>query len=164
MQKINLPRANEQIKAKEVRLVDENGEMLGVFSIRDALDRAASADLDLIEISPNAVPPLCKIFDLAKYKYEQKKKLSEIKKKQKTTQIKTKELKFRPNIGQHDFEIKVRNIEKFIESKCKVKIILLFKGREIVHQELGMNILNKIVKRWNNNTKIINKILFVSKM
>jgi translation initiation factor IF-3 len=138
-----LPRANNLIDCKEIRLVDENGEMIGIVSLTEGKNKALLASLDLVEISPNAVPPVCKIMDFGKFKYEAKKKIQNAKKNQKTTT--TKEIKLRPNIGDHDLNIKVKSIQKFVEHGDKVKISVKFRGREITHQELGMNLLQKII-------------------
>jgi translation initiation factor IF-3 len=118
--------------------------MVGIVSLFEALGKAERAGLDLVEISPQAEPPVCKLMDFGKFKYEAKKKSQEAKKKQKVTVI--KEMKFRPNIGQNDFDVKVRNINKFLEHGDKVKVSLWFKGREIVHNELGIQLFNKIIE------------------
>ncbi len=127
----------------QVRLVDENGEMVGIVRLDEALRAAAAVSLDLVEISPQAEPPVCKIMDFGRHKYESKKRSQEAKKKSKTIQI--KEVKFRPNIGQGDFDVKVRNIRKFIEDGDKVKASLWFRGREIVHSAIGHTIMQRIV-------------------
>jgi len=116
--------------------------MVGVVSTKEALERAVQAGLDLIEVSPNAEPPVCKILDYGKYKYEQQKKKHEAKKKQKTVDL--KEVKFRPMIGDHDYQIKMKQVCKFLEAGNKVKISLRFKGREMAHQDLGMKIFQRI--------------------
>ena len=125
-----------------MRLIDENGDMIGVVSISEALNAAKAVDLDLVEISPNAEPPVCKILDFGKYKYEIKKKTNDAKKKQKTVEL--KEIKIRPNIGQNDYDVKLRNIDKFLKEGNKVKISLRFKGREITHADIGMKLFDKI--------------------
>lgn len=125
-----------------MRLVDENGEMLGVFNIREALERAEKASLDLVEISPNAEPPVCKILDFGKYKYESKKRVHDSRKKQKVVVL--KEMKFKPNISQGDFDVKLRKIKEFLHGGDKVKISLWFKGREIIHNEIGMQLFDRI--------------------
>jgi len=137
-----LPRANAQITVATVRLITESGEMLGIVSLKDALRKAEAAELDLVEISPNADPPVCKIMDFSKYKYELKKKAHDAKKKQKIVEL--KEIILRPNISPHDLEIKIRSITKFINHGDKVKISVKFRGREITHDELGLRLLNKI--------------------
>jgi translation initiation factor IF-3 len=116
--------------------------MVGVVPTRDAIQRAIQAGLDLIEVSPNAEPPVCKILDYGKYKYEQQKKKHEAKKKQKTVDI--KEVKFRPMIGEHDYQIKMKQVHKFLGAGNKVKISLRFRGREMAHQDLGMKIFERI--------------------
>ena len=136
------PRVNEEIRVPQVRLIDENGEMLGVLSIRDALYKAFQAGLDLLEISPNAVPPVCKITDYGKFKYEQQKKANEARKKQKVVEI--KEIKVRPNIDDHDYDVKMRQAKGFIGEGDKVKVTLRFRGREMAHQELGVQLLERI--------------------
>jgi len=150
--KDNLPKANKDIRAKEVRLVAEDGEMLGVMSIFDALKKAEIAGLDLVEISPQAEPPVCKIMDFGRFKYESKKKMQESKKKQKV--IVLKEVKFRPNIGQNDFDVKVRNIQKFLLDGDKVKVSLWFRGREIVHNEMGKQLFQKVIDAVGEGAKL----------
>lgn len=136
------PRVNKEIRAPQVRLVDENGEMVGVVSVEEALKRAQKAGIDLIEVSPNAEPPVCKILDSGKYKYEAQKRKAEAKKKQKVVQV--KEIKMRPGIDQHDYDVKMRNVYKFLEKGDKVKITLRYRGREMAHQDLGMEVLNRV--------------------
>jgi translation initiation factor IF-3 len=133
---------NEEIRVPQVRLIDTSGEMIGVMSTREALMRAFDAGLDLVEISPNAVPPVCKILDYGKYKYEQQKKASEARKKQKVVEI--KEIKVRPNIDDHDYDVKLRQMKSFIEEGDKVKVTLRFRGREVAHQDLGAKVLERI--------------------
>ena len=116
--------------------------MLGVFGVKQAIEKAASAGLDLVEISPNAEPPVCKILDYGKYKYEQQKKANEAKKKQKTVDV--KEIKLRPAIGDHDYEVKLKAAKKFIEQGDKLKVTLRFRGREMAHMELGLEVLNRM--------------------
>lgn len=147
-----MPRANQQIDVKEVRLVDESGAMIGVVSVQEALKRALSAGMDLVEISPNAEPPVCKVMDFGKFKYEAKKKVQNAKKNQKTTT--TKELKLRPNIGDNDLKIKIKSIYKFIENGDKVKISVKFRGREITHQELGTALLERILAETTSVCKV----------
>jgi translation initiation factor IF-3 len=136
------PRVNHQINVREVRLVKEDGEMLGVVSTRDALTMAADAGLDLVEISPTAVPPVCKILDYGKFKYEAQKRKNEAKKKQKVIEV--KEIKMRPGIEEHDYGVKMRAIKSFLEEGDKVKVTMRFRGREMMHQELGMKVLDKV--------------------
>ncbi len=136
------PRANEQIRVPKVRLVDEHGENVGVVSIEDARERADEAGLDLVEVAPQADPPVCKILDYGKYKYEAQKRANEARKKQKVIEV--KEIKMRPNIDQHDYDVKLRSIHKFIGEGDKVKVTLRFRGREIAHQGLAHDLLNKV--------------------
>jgi len=126
----------------QIRLVDERGEMVGVVTRNEALDMAADAGLDLVEIAPNADPPVCKILDFGKYKYEEQKKKNEAKKKQKVIEV--KEVKFRPSIDDHDYDVKMRSMQKFIGEGDKVKVTMRFRGRELAHQELGMDVLMRV--------------------
>jgi translation initiation factor IF-3 len=128
-------RINEGIRVREVRLVGEEGEQLGVMPIRDALKIAVEKSLDLAEIAPTAKPPVCKLMDYGKFKYEQAKKDREARKKHKTVEI--KEVKLRPNIEDHDFETKSRNAQRFLNDGDKVKVTIMFRGREITHPDLG---------------------------
>ncbi len=136
------PRTNDAIRAREVRLIDENGENAGVVDTNIALERAINANLDLVEISPDAEPPVCKIMDYGKFKFEQQKKAAEARKKQKTVEI--KEIKMRPAIDDHDYNVKVRAIKRFFEGGDKVKVTLRFRGREMAHQELGRQVLERV--------------------
>ena len=135
---------NEQIRAKEVQLIGENGEKLGVLSLNDALDKAEEKKLDLVLVAPNGNPPVCKIMNYGKYKFEQSKKEKEAKKKQKIFEI--KEIRITPNIEQHDFEFKLKNAQKFIEDGNKVKITVRFRGREMNYLKLGEQVLNKFIE------------------
>lgn len=135
-------RINTQIRVDKVRLVDEDGEMRGVVTIREALAAAEEAGLDLVEISPNAEPPVCKILDYGKFKYEQQKKANEARKKQKVIEV--KELKLRPMIEDHDYQVKLRAARKFLEEGDKVKFTMRYRGRELSHQELGLQVLNQM--------------------
>ena len=136
------PRYNKFIQADKVRVIDENGENIGVLSTRDAIDRAADVGLDLVEVSPNADPPVCKFLDVGKFRYEAQKKANAARKTQKTQEI--KEIKMRPNIDDHDYDVKMRNIHRFIGDGDKVKVTLRFRGRELSHQQLGMNLLRRV--------------------
>ena len=136
------PRVNDEIRVPQVRLIDENGEMVGVMSARDAMLRAYDIGLDLLEISPNAVPPVCKLTDYGKFKYEQQKKANEARKRQKVVEL--KEIKVRPNIDDHDYEVKMKQMKTFIGEGDKVKVTLRFRGREMAHQELGIKVLERI--------------------
>ena len=135
-------RLNGEITAREVRLVGVEGEPLGVVSIADALQKAEAADLDLVEIAPQAEPPVCRIMDFGKFRYQEQKKAHEAKQKQK--QIQVKEIKFRPNTDDGDYNIKMRNLLKFIEEGDKAKITLRFRGREMAHQEFGQRLLERV--------------------
>lgn len=148
----NFPNANLEITASSVRLIDENSEMLGVMSLSSALERAQAASLDLVEISPHSEPPVCKIMDFGKYKYQEKKKLHDSKKKQKIVSI--KEIKLRPTIGDHDLTIKVKSINQFIADGDKVKVSLKYKGREITHQEIGTAVFEKMKLQLSEECKI----------
>ena len=146
------PRVNEEIRSVQVRLIDQDGEMQGVMSARDAMLRAFSVGLDLLEISPNADPPVCKILDFGKYKYELQKKKNEAKKKQKVIEI--KEIKVRPNIDENDYQVKLRAMKTFIDEGDKVKVTLRFRGREMAHQELGVKVLERIRADMDTATKV----------
>ncbi|WGT49848.1 translation initiation factor IF-3 [Thioclava nitratireducens] len=133
---------NGRIRAPEIRLIGAEGENVGVVSPREAMAMAEEAGLDLVEISPNANPPVCKIMDFGKFKYEQQKREAEARKKQKTIEI--KEVKFRPGTDVHDYDVKMRNVVKFLENGDKVKVTLRFRGREMAHQDLGLELLNRV--------------------
>ncbi|WP_347820648.1 translation initiation factor IF-3 [uncultured Planktomarina sp.] len=152
------PRINDRIRGSELRLIDEDGENIGVVTPERALIMAEDAGLDLVEISPNANPPVCKIMDFGKFKYESQKKEAEARKKQKIIEI--KEVKFRPNTDKHDYEVKMRNVFKFLENGDKVKITLRFKGREMAHQELGRDLLLRVAE----DTKEIGRVENMPKM
>jgi translation initiation factor IF-3 len=136
------PRVNNEIQALKIRLIDEKGEMIGVVGLREGQQMAEEAGLDLVEVSPNAEPPVCKIADYGKYKYEAQKKANEARKKQKIIEV--KEIKMRPGIDDHDYEVKMRAMKKFLDTGDKVKVTLRFRGREMVHQDLGMNVLRRV--------------------
>lgn len=136
------PRINGQIRASSVRVIDADGEMLGVLTVREAIAKAEDAGLDLIEISPNAEPPVCKIGDIGKHRYEQQKKEAAARKNQKT--VLTKELKFRPNIEEHDIQTKLRNAKRFFEDGDKVRFSLQFRGRENEHREIGWALIKRV--------------------
>ena len=135
-------RKNEQINVHEVRLIDVDGNQVGIVSTREALRAAEESGCDLVEISPTAKPPVCRIMDHGKYLFELSKKQAEARKKQKKVQV--KELKFRPSTEEGDYQVKLRNLMKFIEHGDKVKITLRFRGREVAHQELGMKLLARV--------------------
>jgi len=137
-------RINEEIVVKEMRLVDDANNQLGIVSRQEALRIAEERRLDLVEIAPRANPPVCRLMDYGKYKYEQSKKEKEAKKKQKIIQV--KEVKLRPNIEEHDYQVKLRSAMKFLQSGNKVKATIMFRGREIVHAPKGKEILSRIAK------------------
>jgi translation initiation factor IF-3 len=136
------PRLNETIRSREVRLIDENGENIGVVATVTALERAVNLGLDLLEISPEANPPVCKILNYGKHKFEAQKKAAEARKRQKVVEI--KEIKMRPSIDDHDYDTKMRAIKRFFDEGDKVKITLRFRGREMAHQDLGMAVLRRV--------------------
>ena len=146
------PRVNDEIRAQQVRLIDQDGEMQGVMTARDAWLRAQAVGLDLLEISPNADPPVVKILDFGKFKYEQQKKKNEAKKKQKVIEI--KEIKVRPNIDENDYQVKMRAMKSFIEEGDKVKLTLRFRGREMAHQEIGVRVLERIKNEMDPTSKV----------
>ncbi len=146
------PRVNREIIADKIRLIGANSEMIGVTSVAEGLKHAEAAGLDLVEISPDAEPPVCKILDYGKYRFAEQKKFQEARKKQKVIQI--KEIKLRPGIGQHDLDIKMKSVNKFLEEGDKVKITLRFRGREMAHQELGMGLLTKVREQLGDKVKV----------
>jgi translation initiation factor IF-3 len=136
------PRFDQMIQSDKVRVIDENGENLGVMLTNEAIEQANEIGLNLVEVSPNADPPVVKFLDVGKYRYEAQKKANAARKTQKTQDI--KEIKMRPNIDVHDYDVKMKNVNKFIGEGDKVKITLRFRGREMSHQELGMNLLKRV--------------------
>jgi translation initiation factor IF-3 len=136
------PRVNQEISVPRVRLVDERGEMIGVVTRNEALQRALEAGLDLVEVAANADPPVVKILDFGKFKYEEQKRRNEARKKQKVIEV--KEIKLRPGIDQHDYDVKMRSMVSFIGEGDKVKVTMRFRGRELAHQDLGMNVLMRV--------------------
>ena len=136
------PRVNTDILNDEVRCISPEGEQLGVMKTADAIAQADAQGLDLVEVSPNTDPPVCKILDYGKFKYEAQKKKNEAKKKQKIIEV--KEIKLRPNIDEHDYQVKMRNVQKFLDEGDKVKVTMRFRGREMARQELGVNVLNRV--------------------
>ena len=136
------PRYNEMITVPKVRVIDDEGENLGILYTREAIEQAFELGLDLVEVSPNADPPVCKFLDVGKFRYEAQKKANAARKTQKTQEI--KEIKMRPNIDDHDYDVKMRAIHKFIGEGDKVKVTLRFRGRELSHQQLGMNLLKRV--------------------
>jgi translation initiation factor IF-3 len=151
----DLVRRNERIRIPKVRVVDDDGEQLGVMATRDALDRAREKGLDLVEVAPNADPPVCKIMDYGKFKYQQQKKLQEAKKKQ--TVIKIKEVKFRPKTDEHDYQTKLKKIVKFLEGGDRCKVTIFFRGREIVHKDRGLAMLERVVEDTQDLAKVESK-------
>lgn len=137
----DMPRINEEIRAREIRVLSADNEQIGIMSSRDALVLAEEQQLDLVEISPNAKPPVCRIMNFGKYRYEQQKREKEAKKKQKV--ITLKEVKLRPHIENHDFYVKMKNASKFLGEGNKVKVTIMFRGRELSHPELGLNVLTR---------------------
>ena len=146
------PRHNAMITSDKVRVIDEAGENIGVMYTKEAIEQAASVGLDLVEVSPNADPPVCKFLDVGKFRYEAQKKANLARKSQKTQEI--KEIKMRPNIDDHDYDVKMRAIHKFIGEGDKVKVTLRFRGRELSHQQLGMNLLKRVQDDTNEDAKI----------
>ena len=136
------PRVNEQMEAEKVRVVNVDGEMVGVISKEEGIEIAFEAGLDLVEVSPNADPPVCKVLDYGKYKYEAQKKANEARKKQKVIDV--KEIKMRPGIDEHDYQVKMRSVRRFLDEGDKVKMTIRFRGREMAHQELGMKVLDRV--------------------
>jgi translation initiation factor IF-3 len=136
------PRVNNEIDSRTIRLVDADGEMVGVVTLREGLEMAAEVGLDLVEVSPNAEPPVCKILDFGKFKYEAQKKKAEARKKQKVIEV--KEIKLRPGIDDNDYGVKMRAMRKFLEEGDKVKVTLRFRGREMAHQDLGVKVLDRV--------------------
>ena len=146
------PKVNNDIMARLVRLVGADGEMMGVFKLDDALREADRAGLDLVEVSPNAEPPVCKILDYGRFKYEAQKKKNEARKKQKVIEV--KEIKLRPAIEQHDYDVKMKSVRKFLGEGDKVKVTLRFRGREMAHQDLGMKVLERVRDDLGEEVKI----------
>ena len=146
------PRVNEEIRVREVQLIDQTGHNHGPTDIQLALAKAQEAGLDLVEIAPNSTPPVCKILDYGKYKYQAQKKAAEARKKQKVVEV--KEIKLRPMIDDHDYDVKMRSMQRFFEEGDKVKITLRFRGREMAHQELGTTLLNRVKEDTSKFAKV----------
>ena len=138
-------RINEMIRVREVRLIDDEGNQLGIVPTNQALNMARDKDLDLVEVSPNANPPVCKILDYGKYRFEQEKKLRDAKKNQKV--LKLKEIRMQPKIGSGDLDTKAKHVQEFLDEGDKVKVTIRFRGRELAHTELGYDVLNEVLKR-----------------
>jgi len=143
---------NDLIEADPVRVVDADGEMVGVISKAEGLEIAFQASLDLVEISPNADPPVCKVLDYGKFKYEAQKKANEARKKQKVIDV--KEIKMRPGIDEHDYQVKMRSVKRFLDDGDKVKLTIRFRGREMAHQELGMKVLDRVREEVDELAKV----------
>ena len=146
------PRINEMINSRSVRCIDPDGEQLGILSIDEAMNKAEELGLDLVELQPNADPPVCKILDYGKHKYQTQKRANEARKKQKIIEV--KEIKLRPNIDQHDYQVKMKAVRKFIDGGDKVKITLRFRGREMAHVELGTDLLTRVQEDIDDFAKI----------
>ena len=143
---------NTDIEARSVRLVAADGSMVGIVGIHEALDAAQAAGLDLVEVSPNAEPPVCKVLDYGRFKYESQKKKNEARKKQKTIEV--KEIKMRPGIEQHDYDTKMRSVRRFLDEGDKVKVTLRFRGRELAHQEVGRAVLQRVQNELGELVKV----------
>ena len=148
----HFPKANLEITAPLVRLINDKKEMLGVISLAEAMQQAQKEGLDLVEVSPHSEPPVCKIMDFGRHKYQEKKKMQDARKKQRTVSL--KEIKIRPTIGSHDLDIKIRSMNNFLTEGDKVKVTLRFKGREITHQEIGFSLFEKIKEQLIAEAKV----------
>ena len=146
------PRINEEIRVPQVQLIDQDGANRGELPTREALAIAQEAGLDLVEVAPNASPPVCKILDYGKFKYESQKKAAEARKKQRTIEV--KEIKMRPMIDDHDYDVKMRSIRRFFEEGDKVKVTLRFRGREMAHQDLGLKLLDRVRSELSELSKV----------
>ncbi len=145
-------RVNERIRVREVRLIDEEGHQAGIVPTRDALQRARDAGLDLIEVSPNATPPVCRIMDYGKFKYEQSKRDKEAHKKSKQSELNL--IRLRPNIDEHDIAVKMKHARRFLEEGNKVRIFVVFRSREFTHPEFGRNLLNRFVEELADTSNV----------
>ena len=148
-------RVNEQIRVREVRLIDDEGEQKGIIPTIEALRMAKERELDLVEVSPNANPPVCKIMDFGKYKFEQEKKLRDSKKNQKV--LKLKEIRMQPKIGSGDLDTKAKHVQEFLDEGDKVKVTIRFRGRELAHTELGFDVLKEVEKRLTEGSYVVEK-------
>lgn len=146
------PRINREIRARDVQLIDSEGKNLGALPLPEALAMAEEAGLDLVEIAPNSVPPVCKILDYGRFRFAEQKKAAEARKKQKIVEV--KEIKLRPGIDDHDYEVKMKSVRRFFEEGDKVKVTLRFRGRELSHQQLGMNLLRRVQEDTTEIAKI----------
>ncbi|MBM4338057.1 MAG: translation initiation factor IF-3 [Deltaproteobacteria bacterium] len=145
-------RVNREIRAREVRVIDSEGKQLGILPLVEALRAAANADLDLVEVSPKSEPPVCRIMDFGKFKYQQSKKAHDAKKKQAVVHL--KEVKLRPKTEEHDLEFKLRHIERFLKEGNKTKVTIVFRGREIAHSELGRQMMERIIEQSKEWAKV----------
>lgn len=145
-------RINEQIRISPIRLIDDEGEQVGIVSIEEARDRAAEKGLDLVEVAPDARPPVCRLMDYGKFKYEAARKAREAKKKQHSIQL--KEVKFRPGIEDHDYDFKIRHARRFLEEGNKVKLTMMFRGRQLSHPELGLEVLQRVTEDLQDLSKV----------
>lgn len=148
-------RINEQIRVREVRLIDDEGEQNGILPTMEALRIAKERDLDLVEVSPNANPPVCKILNYGKYRFEQEKRLRDSRKNQKA--LKIKEIRMQPKIGPGDLDTKAKHVQEFLDEGNKVKVTIRFRGRELAHTELGYDVLNEVLKRLTENSYVVEK-------
>ena len=155
------PRTNQRITSQDVQVIANSGDNLGILNLQDAISRAKEQGLDLIEIAPNAKPPVCKIMDMGKYKYDAQKKANKAKKKQKTVSL--KEIKLRPGTEIHDYNFKIKNAKKFISKGDKVKFTVKFKGREMQHTELGKELMSKIIEETKDIAKVESQPKFEGK-
>ncbi len=151
-------RVNEQIRISPIRLIDDEGEQVGIVSLDDARERAADKGLDLVEVAPEARPPVCKLMDYGKFKYEAARAARDARKKQHTIQV--KEVKFRPGIEDHDYDFKLRHAKRFIDEGNKVKLTMMFRGRQVTHPELGLEVLNRVVAELGELVKVESKPSF----
>ena len=148
-------RINEQIRVREIRLIDDKGEQKGIVPVLEALKMAKERELDLVEVSPTANPPVCKILDFGKYRFEQEKRLRESKKNQKV--LKLKEVRMQPKIGPGDLDTKAKHVQEFLDEGNKVKVTIRFRGRELAHTELGFDVLKEVEKRLTEGSYVIEK-------
>ena len=151
-------RVNSQIRVSQVRVVGPEGEQLGILPIEEALERSSESDLDLVEVAPNADPPVCKIMNYGKFRYQQQKRAHEAKQKQ--TVIQVKEIKIRPKIDDHDYQFKLNHVKRFLEGGDKAKVSVMFRGREIVHRDIGRKLLDRFIE----DTKELGEVEMMPKM
>jgi len=154
MSKVKNYRVNRQIRAKECRLIDENGQQLGIFPVKEALRIAEEKGLDLVEIAPNANPPVCKIMDYGKFKYEMKKKERESRKKQREHRIEVKDIRMKVRIDEHDLQVKLKHMREFLEDGNKVKVWIRFRGRENIYPELGKKLAQRIIEELSELSQV----------